>query len=475
MIVKNSSLSVDTEKLRKKILDLAMRGKLVPQDRQDEPASVLLEKIKEDTDRKIKGKITKKIRIEKHSDEEKLTYEVPDSWVWTRLGNIIYKLSDGAHKTPNYVEKGIPFLSVKDISTGEIDFSNTKYVSEEVHESLYSRCNPEKGDILLTKVGTTGVPAIVNTNEIFDLFVSVALLKFNHEFIDKSFLKYLINSPIVQKQADLNTRGVGNKNWVLRDIAGTLIPLPPLAEQKRIVAKVEDCMQAIKMIEDSSTDYERLQSQLDKKVLSLAMRGKLVPQDSQDEPASVLLEKIKEEKAQLIKEKKIKKSKPLPEITEEEKPFDIPESWEWVRLGEVLQSIFAGGDKPKEFSEVKTDKYAIPVIANGRKSKGVVGYTNSAKVYGEALTISARGTIGYSVVRKDPFYPIVRLICIQDTILNLDFISVAIKDLVIEGTGSSIPQLTVPKLKTILIPLPPLAEQKRIVAKIEEIKQYLEI
>ena len=337
MIVKNSSLSVDTEKLRKKILDLAMRGKLVPQDSRDEPASVLLEKIKEDTDRKIKGKITKKIRIEKHSDEEKLTYEVPDSWVWTRLGNIIYKLSDGAHKTPNYVEKGIPFLSVKDISTGEIDFSNTKYVSEEVHESLYSRCNPEKGDILLTKVGTTGVPAIVNTNEIFDLFVSVALLKFNHEFIDKSFLKYLINSPIVQKQADLNTRGVGNKNWVLRDIAGTLIPLPPLAEQKRIVAKVEDCMQAIKTIEDSSTDYERLQSQLDKKVLGLAMRGKLVPQDSQDEPASVLLEKIKEEKAQLIKEKKIKKSKPLPEITEEEKPFEIPESWEWVRLGEMIQ------------------------------------------------------------------------------------------------------------------------------------------
>lgn len=213
-----------------------------------------------------------------------------------------------------------------------------------------------------------------------------------------------------------------------------------------------------------SVDTEKLR----KKILDLAMRGKLVPQDSQDEPASTLLEKIKEEKAQLIKEKKIKKSKPLPEITEEEKPFEIPESWEWVRLGDVLQSIFVGGDKPKEFSEVKTDKYAIPVIANGRKSKGVVGYTNSAKVYGEALTISARGTIGYSVVRKDPFYPIVRLICIQDTILNLDFISVAIKDLVIEGTGSSIPQLTVPKLKTILIPLPPLAEQKRIVAKVEE-------
>ena len=490
MIVKNSSLSVDTEKLRKKILDLAMRGKLVPQDRQDEPASVLLEKIKEDTDRKIKGKITKKIRIEKHSDEEKLTYEVPDSWVWTRLGNIIYKLSDGAHKTPNYVEKGIPFLSVKDISTGEIDFSNTKYVSEEVHESLYSRCNPEKGDILLTKVGTTGVPAIVNTNEIFDLFVSVALLKFNHEFIDKSFLKYLINSPIVQKQADLNTRGVGNKNWVLRDIAGTLIPLPPLAEQKRIVAKVEECMQAIKTIEDSSKEYEKLENQLDKEVLDLAMRGKLVPQDSQDEPASVLLEKIKGERAQLIKEKKIKKSKPLPEITEEEKPFEIPESWEWVRLNEV--GVITSGGTPKrnvlEYWNSEDIPWITPATMGKNKDKifnGKFEYiseeglakSSAQLIEKNSIVFSSRAPIGY--INIVPFDFTTNQGCKSFTGIGvyIDYVYYAIKHQVpyIEkkGSGTTFKEVSATVFKSSIIPLPPLAEQKRIVAKIEEIKQYL--
>lgn len=487
MIVKNSSLSVDTEKLRKKILDLAMRGKLVPQDSRDEPASVLLEKIKEDTDRKIKGKITKKIRIEKHSDEEKLTYEVPDSWVWTRLGNIIYKLSDGAHKTPNYVEKGIPFLSVKDISTGEIDFSNTKYVSEEVHESLYSRCNPEKGDILLTKVGTTGVPAIVNTNEIFDLFVSVALLKFNHEFIDKSFLKYLINSPIVQKQADLNTRGVGNKNWVLRDIAGTLIPLPPLAEQKRIVAKVEDCMQAIKTIEDSSTDYERLQSQLDKKVLDLAMRGKLVPQDSQDEPASVLLEKIKEEKAQLIKEKKIKKSKPLPEITEEEKPFEIPESWEWVRLGEV-SAINTGNTPSKKYKEYYGGD--LPFVKPADINNNHINYDTDEKLTDKGkekgriaspndILITCIGNLGRNYfLDKDVAFnqqinavtPInIEKIWLHYTLLSSFFI----QQMYNNASATTVSILNKTKLERLLVPLPPLAEQKRIVTKIKGIEIYL--
>lgn len=487
MIVKNSSLSVDTEKLRKKILDLAMRGKLVPQDSQDEPASVLLEKIKEDTDRKIKGKITKKIRIEKHSDEEKLTYEVPDSWVWTRLGNIIYKLSDGAHKTPNYVEKGIPFLSVKDISTGEIDFSNTKYVSEEVHESLYSRCNPEKGDILLTKVGTTGVPAIVNTNEVFDLFVSVALLKFNHEFIDKSFLKYLINSPIVQKQADLNTRGVGNKNWVLRDIAGTLIPLPPLAEQKRIVAKVEDCMQAIKTIEDSSTDYEGLQSQLDKKVLDLAMRGKLVPQDSQDEPANVLLEKIKEEKAQLIKEKKIKKSKLLPEITAEEKPFEIPESWKWVRLGEV-SAINTGNTPSKKYKEYYGGD--LPFVKPADINNNHINYDTDEKLTDKGkekgriaspndILITCIGNLGRNYfLDKDVAFnqqinavtPInIEKIWLHYTLLSSFFI----QQMYNNASATTVSILNKTKLERLLVPLPPLAEQKRIVTKIKEIEIYL--
>ena len=220
--------------LKSKVLDLAMRGKLVEQDPHDEPASALLEKIKIDTNQRIEIQKIKKIKFAKHSYDDQIKYSIPDTWVWTRIGDILYKLTDGVHQRPNYTNEGVPFLSVKDMSQGTIDFSDCKYISLEDHEKIYPRCNSEYGDVLLSKVGTTGVPAIVETKEIFDLFVSVALLKFNHKMINQDFLRYLIMSPIVQQQVSINTRGVGNKNWVLRDIAGTLIPLPPKEQQNKI-------------------------------------------------------------------------------------------------------------------------------------------------------------------------------------------------------------------------------------------------
>lgn len=130
-------------------------------------------------------------------------------------------------------------MSVKDLSSGRLDFSNCKFISELEHKELYSRCNPEEGDILLTKVGTTGIPVIIDTNQQFSLFVSVALLKFSQTLLSAKYLIHLINSPFVQMQAEENTRGVGNKNWVMRDIAHTLIPLPPLSEQNRIVEAIK--------------------------------------------------------------------------------------------------------------------------------------------------------------------------------------------------------------------------------------------
>ena len=163
--------------------------------------------------------------------------------MWTRLGSILHKLSDGTHSTPKYVDEGVPFISVKDISNGMLSFEHCKHITAKEHKELYSRCNPELGDILLTKVGTTGIPVIVNTSEQFSLFVSVALLKFNQDLLFNEFLIHLINSPLVQEQAEENTRGVGNKNWVMRDIANTLIPIPPIEEQIRIVSKVNELFQ----------------------------------------------------------------------------------------------------------------------------------------------------------------------------------------------------------------------------------------
>ena len=210
---------------------------------------------------------------------------------------------------------------------------------------------------------------------------------------------------------------------------------------------------------------------LREKILDLAMRGKLVKQDPNDEPASVLLEKIKAEKAELVKEKKIKKSKPLPEITDDEKPFDIPDSWEWVRLGDIGE-IFAGGDKPKTFSKTKDKYHTIPIYSNGVENKGLYGFTNKARVYNPAITLSARGTIGHVEYRKKPYLPIIRLISFvpyNEEYLNCIFYFLQSEKLIEKGDGSSIPQLTVPKLKPKLIPFPPLSEQSRIAAKIAQL------
>lgn len=230
------------DKLRKSILQQAVQGKLTERDPADEPASELLRRIKAEKEALIKsGKIKKEKPLPAITDNEK-PFDIPDTWEWVRLGDLANKFTDGTHSTPKYTQTGIPFLSVKDMSKGYLDFTNTKFISREEHEVLYKRCNPEKGDLLITKVGTTGVPVIVNTDKQFSLFVSVALMKFSQQYLSVAFLSNMINSPLVQEQAKENTRGVGNKNWVLDDIRNTIIPLPPLNEQKRIVKRVEELL-----------------------------------------------------------------------------------------------------------------------------------------------------------------------------------------------------------------------------------------
>ena len=248
--------------LKKSILQDAVQGKLVLQDPADEPASALLERIRAEKEQLIKeGKIKRDKHesvifrrdnsyyekvdgIERCIDDE-LPFEIPESWEWCRLGTILQKLTDGTHSTPKYTARGIPFISVKDISSGKISFERTKFISKTEHELLASRCDPHRDDILLTKVGTTGIPVLVDTDRPFSIFVSVAQLRFSTELLDKFFLIYLLKSPLVQTQCRENTKGVGNKNWVMRDIANTLICVPPLAEQKRIQASLANVLKSI--------------------------------------------------------------------------------------------------------------------------------------------------------------------------------------------------------------------------------------
>lgn len=205
-------------------------------------------------------------------------------------------------------------------------------------------------------------------------------------------------------------------------------------------------------------------------VLQAALQGKLTKQFEIDSDVDEMLINIQAEKKKLITEKKIKKEKPLSEIQEEEIPFDIPENWKWVRLGDVVKTISAGGDKPKNFSKEKTELFSIPVIANGETNDGILGYTDEAIIKEKSLTVSGRGTIGFSIVRTEPYVPIVRLLVITPLKqTNLYYIQCVLKSLIEVGIGTAVKQLTVPMIQPKVIPLPPVEEQQRIVDKINEI------
>ena len=205
-------------------------------------------------------------------------------------------------------------------------------------------------------------------------------------------------------------------------------------------------------------------------VLQAALQGKLTEQFETDSDVDKMLINIQAEKKKLIAEKKIKKEKPLPEIQEEDIPFDIPDNWRWVRLGDIVKTISAGGDKPKNFSKEKTELFSIPVIANGETNDGILGYTDEAIIKEKSLTVSGRGTIGFSIVRTEPYVPIVRLLIITPLKqTNLYYVQCVLKSLIEVGIGTAVKQLTVPMIQPKVIPLPPIEEQQRIVDKINEI------
>ncbi len=235
----------DVKELRKAILELAVRGRLVEQDPKDEPASVLLEKIAKEKDahegtKARRGRGKKNTELPPITDDEK-PFELPRGWEWVRLGEILTEVTDGTHFTPTYLSKGIPFISIKDISEKGLDFSNTRLISEEEHNKLNLRCNPEKGDLLICRIGTLGRVAIVESDMAFSLFVSVGLLKTPLLLKQSvSYLRITLNSPTAYSNYDeIKAGGSHTIKLNLESIPMIRIPLPPLAEQNRIVARAE--------------------------------------------------------------------------------------------------------------------------------------------------------------------------------------------------------------------------------------------
>ena len=287
-----------------------------------------------------------------------------------------------------------------------------------------------------------------------------------------SYIKIFLKSVVTH----LITQANGLIPGISRDdILFLKFPLPPLAEQKRIVAKLESYFAVIDKAVELIEKKANLDEEIRNKILDLAIRGKLVEQRPEEGTAEELYAQIQEEKKKLIVEGKIKKEKPLPVINGGEIPFEIPESWKWVRITEIALNIFAGGDKPDNLTGNITETNKVPVVANGLVNEGIIGYTDSYSAEKGCITVSGRGTIGFPVIRTYNFFPIVRLIVINPSKLMFDkYLYYFLSSQKYDSTGTSIPQLTVPMINPKIIPLPPLAEQKRIVAKIEELLSYCE-
>ena len=442
---------MNTKALRQKILDLAIHGKLVPQDPNDEPASVLLERIRAEKERLIKeGKIKKPKKSKAACDKPHYPFELPKGWVWTTLGEIGSWQSGATPSRMNkdYYGGNIPWLKTGDLNDGTITYI-PEYITQRALEETSVRLNP-KGSILIAMYGATiGKIGILS----FPATTNQACCACYEYSINQMFLFYFL---LANRENFITMGGGGAQPNISKEkIISTNMPLPPLKEQERIVAEIERWLSFVDIVEIEKSDLQSTICLAKSKILDLAIHGKLVPQDPNDEPASELLKRIN----------------PKAEITCDNPQYGkLPKGWCETTLKSLAKEVFAGGDKPTEFTKEKTNGNIIPIYANGVEKDGLYGYTNAARVIEPCLTVSARGTIGFTCIRNIPFVPIVRLITIvPNPVFDLKYMKFCLDSLLIWSEGSSIPQLTVPTIKKMQLPLPPLQEQHRIVAKIEEL------
>ncbi|HII91196.1 MAG TPA: restriction endonuclease subunit S [Methanosarcina sp.] len=277
LICENFDLLYDNpenvEELKKVILQLAIQGKLVPQNPEDEPASVLIEKIKTEKENVLKGKKTKKLEYITQLDNEEIPYEPPIGWKWCYLDNISLKITDGEHSTPERTSSGYYLLSARNVLNGEISLKDVDYVPEREFLRLRKRCDPNKNDILISCSGSVGRVAVVDKDEAYVMVRSAALVKPYLRYVNSKYLAYTLRSPLVQNQIVEESRSTAQSNLFLGKIKKLKIILPPLAEQKRIVEKVDALMNLCNQLEEKIGDSQKNAETLTDAILIEAVRG----------------------------------------------------------------------------------------------------------------------------------------------------------------------------------------------------------
>lgn len=485
--------------LKKSILQYAMQGKLVAQDPSDEPASELLKRIKAEKEQLIKdGKIKKEKPLPPITQDE-IPYDLSQGWEWVRLGDIcnIY-----TGNSINETEKKLKYTNLNDgfnyIGTKDINYNNTITYNNGIKIPFNNdgfRLAPAGSVLMCVEGGSAGRKIAITKEEIC---FGNKLACFSLFYNNSNIIFYLLQSPIFTNIFKDKLSGIIGGVSIVK-LKNIIAPLPPLAEQKRIVEKLEEILPLVdeygKNEEILSEMNQKLPKQIRQSILQYAVQGKLVEQNPQDEPASELLKRIKAEKDQLIKEGKIKKEKPLPPITQDEIPYDLPQGWQWVRLGEIAQIYRGLGPKYElnsnyKFINQKCIKWGS--IENqfcktvSKESFERFSNDKLIKIYDLLINSTGEGTIGRCSTASqnivglgyDSHVLLIRPILCLNSYYQILLNSNIGQNQINEAKGAKTTKQTelgVEKTRTILIPLPPLAEQMRIVAKVEELMKFVDM
>ena len=501
------------QQLKNSILQMAVQGKLVPQDPNDEPASVLLERIRAEKERLIKEKKIKREKnpsvifkgadntpYEKIGDEvrslaDEVPFDIPDSWEWVRISSIAALVTKGT--TPRggnvaYSDNGVGFLRAENVAgLDRLDLSKLNHIDEATHTGFLKRSILAADDVLITIAGTLGRTAIVKEENLpLNANQAVAIIRLvDSHSVDLRYLVYALNAPAIQDKLTAQKKITAIPNLTLEIISDCLVPIPPLIEQRRIVKQFALFVPQIAEYEGKQTELNALNTgfpeALKKSILQEAIQGKLVPQDPSDEPAEALLERIWAEKQRLIKEGKIKKDKhesvifrrdnshyekldDVERCIDDELPFEIPENWCWCKIGTIF-TLQAG--KNIQAAEIHENPFANSYPCYG--GNGIRGYVASSNRTGDYPIIGRQGALCGNINRATgEFYATEHAVCVE----TYSQISVAWACLFLTAlnlnqyaTATAQPGLAVANINEVYIPLPPLAEQHRIVQRIEKL------
>ena len=482
---------MNAQDLKSSILQRAIEGKLVPQRKEEGTAKELLAKIRAEKARLIKEKKIKKSKpLPEITDEEK-PFDIPDSWEWVRWGDISQSIQYG-YNAPAKKSGRIKMIRISDIHDNQVDWSSVPYC--DINENEIGQYLLKENDILFARTGgTVGKSFLVKEVPEEAIFAGYLIRTRYSENLSPLYLKYFMESRIYWEQLHNGTIKTAQPNCNGKTLSKMMLPLPPMAEQHRIVAKIEELLPDLDAYDKAQTKLQAIEQRfpdaMKKSLLQYAIEGKLMPQRKEEGTAKELLAEIRAEKARLVKEKKIKKSKPLPEITDAEKPFDIPDSWEWVRLGNLV-AVLGGKRIPAgcKLTEIDTGHKYIRVsdMKNGSVVLSSIQYI-SEDIYQKirkytisendiyitvAGTIGRIGTIPHELNNANLTENADKLVIYK---MEKKFLCLALQSPFIQSQIKSVttkvgqPKLAIKRIENFIVPVPPLMEQHRIVAKIGEL------